>query len=120
MRSQNTDLVKVPGATRASGDRSPLGATAYGAAQDQSASTAAPGQRFLLLWVVLAALVAGLFAYWLRHKGLENRVKALGKLVEQRETELTEADQKLKRLARLGNVTEIPNHSRLQEFLRDE
>ena len=95
-------------------------ATAYGAAQDQAASTAAPGQRFLLLWVVLAALVAGLFAYWLRHKGLENRVKALGKVVEQRETELTEADQKLKRLARLDNVTEIPNHSRFQEFLRDE
>ena len=97
--------------------------TAYGAIQSQPVPTAAPGQAFLWFWVVLAALVAGLFAYWVRHKGhkgLENRVNALGKLVEERETELTEADQKLKRLARLDNVTEIPNHSRFQEFLRDE
>ena len=85
--------------------------TAYGATQSQPVPTAAPGQAFLWVWVVLAALVAGLFAYWVRHKGhkgLENRVNALGKLVEERETELTEADQKLKRLARLDNVTEIP------------
>ena len=94
--------------------------TAYGATQSQPVPTAAPGQAFLWFWVVLAALAAGLFAYWLRHKGLENRVNALGKLVEERENELTEADQKLKRLARLDNVTEIPNHSRFQEFLRDE
>ncbi len=95
-------------------------AMAYGAAQAQPAPTAAPGQLFLLFWVVLAAVVAGLFAYWLRHKGLQAQINALGKVVEQRETELTEADQKLKRLARLDNVTEIPNHSRFQEFLRDE
>ena len=94
--------------------------TAYGATQSQPVPTAAPGQASLLLWVVLAALVAGLFAYWLRHKGLQNQVNALGKLVEERETELTEADQKLKRLARLDNVTKIPNHSRFQGFLRDE
>ena len=94
--------------------------TAHGAAQGQPAPTAAPGQASLWFWVALAGLAGGLFGYWFRHKGLENRVNALAKLVEERETELTEADQKLKRLARLDNVTEIPNHSRFQEFLQDE
>ena len=70
--------------------------------------------------VVLVAVLTGVFVYWHRHKALEGRIKALTKLIEDGDTQLREADHKLKRLAGLDSVTGIANHSHFQEFLRSE
>ena len=93
---------------------------AYGALQNQPATAADLGQPYLFGAVVLVAVLAAVFVYWLRHKGLENQIKKLTKLAEGRDVQLHAANQKLKRLAGIDSVTEIANHSHFQEVLRSE
>ena len=93
---------------------------AYGALQNQPAAAADLGQPYLFGLVVLVAVLAAVFVYWVRHKGLENQIKKLTKLAEDRDVQLHAANQKLKRLAGIDSVTEIANHSHFQEFLRSE
>ena len=91
-----------------------------GAVQGQAEAAADLGQPFVFGLVVLVAVLAGVFVYWRRHNALEDRVKALTKLIEDRDTQLREADHKLKRLAGLDSVSEIANHGHFQDFLRSE
>ena len=93
---------------------------AYGAVQGQAEAAADSGQPFVFGLVVLVAALTGVFVYWRRHNALEHRVKALTKLIEDRSTQLREANHKMKRLAGLDSVTEIANHGHFQEFLRSE
>ena len=57
---------------------------------------------------------------WLRHRSFHARVSGLASELEQRTTELAEAQQTLNRLAGLDAVTSLANHSAFQEFLRGE
>ena len=74
-------------------------------------------------WVYLVALaipLGGMVYLWLRHRSFHARVSGLASELEQRTTELAEAQQTLDRLAGLDAVTSLANHSAFQEFLRGE
>ena len=74
-------------------------------------------------WVYLVALaipLGGMVYLWLRHRSFHARVSGLASELEQRTTELAEAQQTLNRLAGLDAVTSLANHSAFQEFLRGE
>ncbi len=74
-------------------------------------------------WVYFAALaipLGGLVYFWLRHRSLHAKIGGLATELEQRTTELAEAQQTLNRLAGLDAVTSLANHNAFQEFLRGE
>ena len=74
-------------------------------------------------WVYLIALaipLGGIVYFWLRDRRLHARVSGLSNELEQRTTELAEAQHTLNRLAGLDIVTSLANHSAFQEFLRGE
>jgi len=74
-------------------------------------------------WVYLVALaipLGGMVYLWLRHRSFHARASGLASELEQRTTELVEAQQTLNRLAGLDAVTSLANHSAFQEFLRGE
>ena len=74
-------------------------------------------------WVYLIALaipLGGIVYFWLRDRRLHARVSGLSNELEQRTTELAEAQHTLNCLAGLDIVTSLANHSAFQEFLRGE
>ena len=70
--------------------------------------------------MALAIPLGGMVYPWLRQRTLHARVIMLVSELDQRTTELEEANQTLNRLAGLDTVTSLANHSAFQEFFRDE